>query len=1649
MSQIRVIRNEQGNCVQFEGTTLPVYWNSCLSGEVNAENPNNINVKNDIESDQLGETKYEMFNVEYTKFCDQDGNSFNDAQSCADYITAKANVLGLSGGGLDMIGVDICFELDPTNTSILMSTGHHFGVNSIKAIPEESDTISIISVDGDESIVHFYNIEVGRVCDANGIIAGGVNDVVNELNELFTVGAFEAVVISDPFSTLIADVGGVDADYTEEGVNFINPVGDDLATNTTSNNNQAGIKSVATISHAGEYFTFDIRGKSTYGFGLVHTQDSYDSDYYSGNATYADPATFCVTNNQHSGFQFSHWFHIGNAHASWTNYGANTSYVMGPAWHNHNSEFDEKEDWNNNDPVTMKVGLGANGFIEISTKKDDGTFVLHARSNYPVPQGSEFHLGVKFYYNTARLLSAPKVHLLEIDDTPDVIGDTNIDVFGTATGTLAGGVTVSDSSGNNDGFVTVETISESGEYFEVEVNENEDHLIGLFSENDYDVATIQGDTADWSKGKYMFFGSGINTSEQMSSTVYKNATGASIGSTILQRPTGCTHFRIGFDNDGRATIWSSTDGINFVASMHHSSAAPTGDYKFMWVADTNGSTFESITKGQLSAVPTMQFRYIESPDGVFHYPLFSTEEEANWYDLHHNGTVGTGTSETISFVDDPTFTNWYRPTTGYTNDATTAPSGDTFQGSNIVWTEVTSLTNADLAPPQFTAATLTVNEFASVNYQTQPQDTGYVTTITNLPPFLMDFGGGIIAGSAPEVTGDYIANPSDTYSITVTRTNSYGSSAGTLTLIVNNLTAPVIQAISGFTHNGSSTPLIDDDVMDDGSLVDVDETLDEAQRFIINKNYVETNILPSILNTGGKYYIGVLNSGADVSSIEDSDWDFALVWEYQSSTTHKYRVIKDGVQQHSVGIGSNTNALYDYAIELYDGYAWLIGCNVNAINTEPSPALGGSFTNATQVALGESKPVTISFAYVGSASASFSETDLSEIVIPAPNDWVQVTANPSHTLNFDGSTTMPTLQAGYTYRFLMGDTQYADLSSPTGLHADDDLRFTADGSTEYTTGITRVGNPNDLNTFGAHTAYVEFVVPTDVPPLQWYTDHNTISSLNPINISGSTYVETVTGVTQEGPAANQTGTNLFDSLDHGWLSIDEQLSAGQRLVMDGAFLYDLVDAMPDNSDMYIGLKDASWTDAYSTAGFEGNAYLYIARYSTSYVRVQASASASTNAITTTVANMAQFGAFIDLTNSGNNIRLGFTYNGDGSSDDESSTAYADWGTARKVQTGDQGYGLTSVDVMFMGSGNLAGNAAGMDSTDVDWTGLSEINVPTPPVTNLTSWNKALDFSGSAERAEMVSSSSAVNPIMMAGTNNQVSTPTTSGNTVASGHPWATAIVFKTDGNASNQHMWNLGEGSGSTDDNIYVRQDANGVMYFGWGRSGDLNEVVIGNGFNSTSAINKWWGIYIAHNGTRYGSGSTAAQLADAFDIRVMHYSGGSWVFAGIGGGFADANGNRSTTTNWSRSGSSVGGRMNRQYQGDLTIGGRGSNRNWHGKVASMVVTTLKCDVAMPDDTEIQMMITDPIKWIQNYKEGNTFRQPLHTTTNTSWDSSVGTTKSFATQVWLMGDGTSDSYSNMIRNQVFPSDQNYTKLNLISMVSNDIEDVNIDGLSFG
>ena len=265
-------------------------------------------------------------------------------------------------------------------------------------------------------------------------------------------------------------------------------------------------------------------------------------------------------------------------------------------------------------------------------------------------------------------------------------------------------------------------------------------------------------------------------------------------------------------------------------------------------------------------------------------------------------------------------------------------------------------------------------------------------------------------------------------------------------------------------------------------------------------------------------------------------------------------------------------------------------------------------------------------------------------------------------------------------------------------------------------------------------------------------------------------------------------------------------------------------------------------------------------------------------------------------------------------------------------------------------------------------------------------------------------------------------------------PWAIAIVFKIDGNNSNQHIWNQGEGTGSNDDNIAVRLSASKNLYLHWGRPGSENEcqITYSGGVLDTS---KWYGLFVAHKGARFSaSNATASNLADAFDIRLMSSSDG----------FSSVGSNLSTSSSWLN----TGDRMDRAIGGDFTIGGRGSNRNFHGKVARMIITTLRRDVAMPTDAEIKAMITDPVQWVSSYKNGQTFRYGNGTTEATFRATGRGNTENFATIDWPMGDGASDDLmSNGIRNLILPTDQNNTRLQGNSLNANDEENVSINGLS--
>ena len=606
---IKIIRNEQGNCINFEGSSNPTYWNACLSGEVDSEDANAVNVINDVITSETGVTEYEFYKIPFTEFSDKDGNAFADATEAAAYITAQANVIGLGGSGTDLNGVNLCFRLDDTSTSILLDNGYHYGVNAIQAIAHADGTIHIVSVSGGD-ITHFYGLEVGNACIGTGVIAGGLNDVVNTLNELFTVGAFEAVVIADPHSTLVADVGGVDTTGGLVG-DAINPSGNDIGAGVSAHYNKSGYKSTETIDQAGEYFTFNMRNEGIFGACLV-LDDIADAQ---GNLTYADPTKFCdgVTNTGNMGIQWGMFFHP-SPNGPWTYYGALTGTVYGSGWNGVDAfrYSNDGANWLAGNAEEFRIGIDANSYISMEYYNNDTSlWVVVSRTNYPVGNNVKFHLGIKFCDSVVRLVDNPKVHLLE------------------------------------------------------------------------------------------------------------------------------------------------------------------------------------------PAAPTMNFRYIESPDNNFEYPLFATEEEANFYDLNSGGT---GTSHSHTYTDDPTSTTWYMADNQSTMTGTSVPSGAylTFMSNAVTFTEITSLTDADLTPSAFSFSNISQEEGTAVNLQLYPAGATFSQSATispNTSGLVYNTSSHYLQGTLADVGADTV------YTVTVIRANSYGSTTSTFTItatdvpVASSLTTPWNKAV--------------------------------------------------------------------------------------------------------------------------------------------------------------------------------------------------------------------------------------------------------------------------------------------------------------------------------------------------------------------------------------------------------------------------------------------------------------------------------------------------------------------------------------------------------------------------------------------------------------------------------------------------------------------------------------------------------------------------------------------------------------------------------------------------------------------------------------------------------------------------------------
>ena len=1522
---------------------------------------------------------------------------------------------------------------EATNTTVLFDNGKEHAVNAIIAVQNEVGFIDV--VDHATAQIHFRNIRHDKVT-INGSDAGNtVIGVVNALNALFTVNPLGAGY--QP-TVILPTLAGTTIDYLQ-AEQTVPPTSDpdtglphlQVATGNDPHGSRLWADSTSNVNYidqAGEYYDFKITGKGQFLLGLHEV--GVDEVELNNN-----------TGNQHYGMYWSlSLYNYGSYMGPHTIYGSSPGLAYGPGWtgaqtSRYASNQELQDNHVNGYSNLWRVGIDNNGYIYVSYFDAGRTndFVMVARRSQVTDGTKQFGLAIKLINGNATLVDVPTRTATDPTgpslayryiESPD--GQFYYPLFASAD--EAAYVDVQNGGADPGSAHTHVFPDEPTGTIWYMPSTGGTHAGPSAPSNTSEIIYTEIPTlADDQFGPAAYTGLAISQNENTTINLQVEPQGVNYTTTVDENtlPPGIT-FQGGHLLQGtlpyvpadttynvsvtRTNSYGSTTGTQQITVLDNAAVSAIGG----WTVHQGNTVSPNVVKSTHPSV--LEYNTLLSPGKRVRIPFSGIMK------FGIPNASGIANRETVDIFDKlQDNTEFDLLVTIWEGGAINPVSGVPVTGAGIGWVD-----NSPISQPGHQNSDVYFLEY---------RDDNKFYLINN-------DSGEVLLESAAAYGGDVPLY--------------YGTPAGyTQDKIVPSVTVEDIgyqgDAIAGYTMHPDSTPLQDASTMTDGNVVALDETVTNNHRLIIRKEWIEQNISAGLQNATGtsQFFIGIPAGSADFTSLTAGNGnvaaeDFSLAIgiaqpESIRGTSWKLKMYKDGAQVHDIGIGgTGTNAIYDVVFSNVDG-RWEMSIQNNFGTPVPTDAaialrqidggtwsqtvvhtgipsasetiyFGAQNTTATLSLTGlevAREPFLLSDILVGESSTGnslFAQQPASTTYDEAPNGH----APNSYTNN------APSLAAGQTYRFIYHPS----------MEGTDDFKLTlaSDGS-DYTTGVTYFGSGDP--TFTSDYKGFTFVVPSDVPPLNIayknsYQGNTAYNNVKELPISGSTYTVDINGINILGP--NSSGSLITAPC---WLELDEQLSAGERLVLNAEFLEEVAAQMGSGYKIYFGLKSAGWsTSSDETNGFEQGAFLWINSY---YGAKSMYAQGINGYGYRSIGNNTK--AMLEITSSGNNIRAGVSDSG-GFTTDAETTAYADWEfNLPKAQSGDQGYGITSRDVVvyFKASG-----AFDLDTANIDWSRLFEVAVPTPPPAILTPFTKALDFSGSAERAQQVSTSGSYNPVMMGNLSSQVALPSTPGYTTpgSTSMPWAVSCVFKLDQHNSNQHIWNVGEGSGSTDDNIYLRVDANRNLYFGWGRSGSLNEIRL----TADIGTSHWYGVYIASNGARLGaSNATNNNLGSAFDIR----------FAGSHTNWTLSN-NLSTPSHWATYGTSVGGRMDRQITGATTIGGRGANRSFHGQIASTVITTLRRGQAMPGDAEIKEMLTDPVKWLQDYKIGQLYRLPYSNTEFTFQLNESGS--AYGTQVWLMGDGPNDAFA-QIRNHVYPSIQNIYPMNMISMTSNDIVTVNIPGLT--
>ena len=357
---IRVIRNAAGNCVNFLGSSNPVYWNACLSAVVDSAYSDRINIINDIRTVAEGATIYEFFQVPYTDFEQADGTAFTSASEAATYITAQANVASNTGSFVLSDNDTLNFSLDSTDTTILVDNGDAYAVNTIQAVANNDGHIDIVKHTTHGVI--FGGLRVANAQIAGDTVTQDLATAVNELNSLFTQTASaggSAPVITSPTTVNLTQGETLNYELTATGGVAFEWVNIPQGITTVDGNNRKLIGGSGLVS---DTYTITARAINYYGV------DEVDIDLVISAPSFANTKSLQFSNFDYLSANASSVQNIlgrsGNGSGSadaWT-----VAFYFKPSSSNNNSQYPfyyGSSDVNNGNHIRVRyMGTSAKNF---------------------------------------------------------------------------------------------------------------------------------------------------------------------------------------------------------------------------------------------------------------------------------------------------------------------------------------------------------------------------------------------------------------------------------------------------------------------------------------------------------------------------------------------------------------------------------------------------------------------------------------------------------------------------------------------------------------------------------------------------------------------------------------------------------------------------------------------------------------------------------------------------------------------------------------------------------------------------------------------------------------------------------------------------------------------------------------------------------------------------------------------------------------------------------------------------------------------------------------------------------------------------------------------------------------------------------------